>query len=278
MKETTPVYKDLWFRIIGCLLISEIIDSIGREESLLQRLGSKYFYYDLLGGFIIALLLWEATRFAIIRLDRRFDWLEKPVQRITLQLLFAVFLPAMLSFVFTMIFMKLAYGQNIFETSWLNSEFYTVVLFILFVNVIYFTWWLLLKWKTQGTADGPVKMPVQEYPVIEIARAGKKLLLSQQDIACAFLSNGYCYVKLFSGESFMTSYTLEELARMLDESVFFRANRQTLLNRKSCQSYKSIENGKIELDIHPPLKNAVIVSQKRASEFRKWVVSPLSST
>jgi hypothetical protein len=78
MKPNVPVYKDFWFTILSCLIISEIIDSIGREEPMLQRLASKYFYYDLLGGFVIALLLWEVTRFAIIRLDRHYDWLERP--------------------------------------------------------------------------------------------------------------------------------------------------------------------------------------------------------
>jgi len=278
MRLHSPVYRDFWVKIIGCLVISEIIDAMGREDSFFQRLGSKYFYFDLLSGFFIALLLWEVTRFAIIRLDRRYDWLEKPFQRIALQLVFCIAVPAALSFVFTATYMKLAYKQDIFQTSWLYSEFYTVILFIVFVNVIYFTWWLYLKWKSQPTDE--IKMVANNsngHSILEVTRAGKKILLQHKEVACAYLSNGYCYIRPFEGEVFVTNYSLDELARLLDEYNFFRVNRQTLISRKSCSAYKSIENGKIELEIVPPLKNPVIVSQKRASDFRKWIVLPLAS-
>lgn len=76
------------------------------------------------------------------RLDIKFDWLKQPVQRIALQLMLGIILPAFLSFVFTAAFMKLTYNQDIFETDWLFTEFYTVIIIIVFINLIYFTWWL----------------------------------------------------------------------------------------------------------------------------------------
>jgi len=278
MRLQTPVYKDFWVKIIGCLVISEIIDAMGREDSFFQRLGSKYFYFDLLSGFVIALLLWEITRFMVIWLDRHYDWLEKPFKRIASQLVFGIAVPALLSFLLTSLYMKLAYNQDIFKTSWLYSEFYTVILFIAFVNVIYFTWWLYLKWKTQSSAEiNPAVNNANGHPIIEVTRAGKKILLPHKEVACAYLSNGYCYIRPFEGDVFVTNYTLDELARLLDEHNFFRVNRQTLISRKSCSAYRSVENGKIELEIIPTLKNPVIVSQKRASEFRKWISLPLVS-
>jgi DNA-binding LytR/AlgR family response regulator len=273
-----PVYKDFWFKIIGCLVISELIDSIGREESIISRLGSKHFYYDLLSGFVMALLVWEVVRFLIIRLDRRYDWMQQPFKRIVLQLLFAIVLPAFLSFVLTMIYMKLAYNQDIFKSGWLNSEFYSVILFIILINLVYFTWWLYLNWKSQQELlNAPVVTNSTSNggrAIIEVTRGNKKVLLPQQDIACAYLRNSYCYIKPFDGEAFVTSYSLDELTRTLDGNHFFRVNRQTLISRKSCSAYRSIEHGKIELEINPPLKDVVIVSQKRASEFRRWASSP----
>ncbi len=275
MTTTPPVYKDFWFKIIGCLAISEITDSIGREESLLQRMSTRHFYTDLLGGFVIALLLWEIVRQIIRWLDRRYDWMEQPLKRILLQISLGVVLPSFLAFVGTMIFMKLAYNQDIFKTSWLNNEVYTVILLIVLINLVYLTWWLYLKWKEQHKASSNAESKSVSaeagYQVVEVSRAGKKILLPHQDIAYAYLNNGYCYIKPFEGDGFVTSYTLDELTRVLDENNFFRVNRQTLINRKSCAAYESIENGKIKLETNPALKTPVIVSQKRASEFRKWV-------
>jgi hypothetical protein len=278
-----PAYNDFWFKIGGSLVASQIIDSIGREESYFQRFTTKYFYTDLLGGFVIALLLWETVRFVVRYLDKSYDWFEKPIQRILLQLLLGVFVPALLSFFFTFAFMRLAYNQDIFKTQWLYNEFYAVILIIVLINLVYFTWWLYLasvKQKTASTDSSNVSLPDPANessklpgidPVVEVTKAGKTMLLGQTEIACAYLNNGYCYIRTFQDNAFITSYTLEQIVQILHKNYFFRANRQMIVSRKSCKGYKSIENGKIELDLTVSLKEPVIVSQKRASEFRRWI-------
>jgi hypothetical protein len=278
--QTAPVtYKDFWFKIIGCLLASYIIDALDREESILERLSSKYFYIDIAGGFVIALILWEFVRFITRYLDKRLFWSGQPVKRLVLQLLLGVVLPSFLSFVFTWIWMEFAYNQDIFKTSWLNNEFYTVILIILLINLIYFTWWLYLNWKQQNVfalQGYPAPATETAHKTIEVSKAGKTVLLPHTDIAYCYLSNGYCYIKPFEGDVFVTSYTLDESSRMLGEFLFFRVNRQFLVSRKSCIAYKSIENGKIELDLVPTYKSEVVVSQKRARDFRKWVSAAIA--
>jgi len=280
-----PVYKDFWFKIIGSLVASQIIDSIGREESYFHRFTTKYFYTDLLGGFVIALLLWETVRFVVRQLDKNYNWFEKPIQRILLQLIFGVFTPALLSFFFTFAFMRLAYNQDIFKTEWLYNEFYAVILIIVLINIVYLTWWLYLTWVQENKQKNAIsQLPPHALPgsgmpaaaiqaVVEVSQAGKTVLLRQNEIACAYLNNGYCYIKTFEENVFVTSYSLEEIMQTLDKNYFFRANRQILVSKRSCKGYKSIANGKIELDLNLPLKHAVIVSQKRASEFRRWIAS-----
>lgn len=277
MNMPPVVYKDFWFKIIGCLVSSYIIDALNREETIFQRLGSKYFYVDIAGGFVIALILWEIVRFATRYLDKRLSWTEQPVKRTLLQLLLGVFLPSLFSFVFTLLWMQIAYDQDIFKTSWLYNEFYTVVIIILFINLIYFSWWLYLVWKQQQdlilSTENKIGATDQQspYETIEVTKAGKTILLPQNNIAYSYLNNGYCYIKPFEGESFVTTYTLDELTKMLSQTHHFRVNRQILINKKACKAYKSIEFGKIELELDPASKIPVIVSQKRAKDFRKWI-------
>src|SRR6185503_12035726 len=140
-------YNDFWVKIIGSLVASEMIDSIGREESIFKRVTHPYFYTDLLGGFIISLILWEIVRFVIHRLDKKYNWIDHPARRIFFQFLFAVVVPAFLCFVFTLLFMKLVYNQDIFKTQWLYNEFYVVILVIVIINLVYFTWWLFMRWQ-----------------------------------------------------------------------------------------------------------------------------------
>ena len=115
-------YNDFWIKIPGSLIASEVVDALGRNESIFRRITTFSFYTDLLGGFVISLVLWEMIRYVVKRLDKKFDWFEQPVQRIALQLLLGIILPAFLSFVFTAVFMQLAYRQDIFETDCQGSR------------------------------------------------------------------------------------------------------------------------------------------------------------
>lgn len=282
--KTEVRYNDFWVKIIGSLVASEMIDSIGREESIFKRVTHPYFYTDLLGGFIISLILWEIVRFVIHRLDKKYNWIDHPARRISFQFLFAIVVPAFLCFVFTLLFMKLAYNQDIFKTEWLYNEFYVVILVIVIINLVYFTWWLFIRWqalhgqslvsqnpaKTNGDAAISSRTP-EPAAIITVTKAGKNILLPQTDITYVVLEGSYTFIKTVKGESFVTTYTLDELTRMLDPDSFFRANRQIIVSRHACKAYENIENGKISIDLSVDVKFPVIVSQKRAKAFRNWI-------
>jgi DNA-binding LytR/AlgR family response regulator len=281
--KTEVPYSDFWIKIIGSLVASEMIDSIGREESIFKRITHPYFYTDLLGGFMISLILWEIVRFVIRRLDKKYNWIDYPAQRISLQFLFAIVVPAFLCFVFTLLFMKLAYNQDIFKTEWLYNEFYVVILIIVIINLVYFTWWLFIRWqalhgqslvsqnpKTNRDAAMSNRIP-EPAAIITVTKAGKNILLPQNEITYVVLEGSYSFIKTLKAESFVTTYTLDELTKMLDPDSFFRANRQIIVSRNACKAYENIENGKISVDLSIDVKFPVIVSQKRAKAFRSWI-------
>jgi hypothetical protein len=284
--KTEIRYNDFWIKIIGSLIASEMIDSIGRYESIFRRVTHLYFYTDLLGGFVISLILWELVRFVIHRLDKKYSWIDYPAQRIFLQFLFAIVTPAFLCFVFTLLFMKLAYNQDIFKTEWLYNEFYVVILIIVIINLVYFTWWLFLRWQAlhaqsviarepgivNGDAPIPERIQVSETTaIITVTKAGKNILLPQTEITHVVLEGSYTFIKTGKGESFVTTYTLDELTKMLNPDSFFRVNRQIIISRNACRAYENIENGKISIDLSVDVKGPVIVSQKRAKAFRNWI-------
>lgn len=277
-------YHDFWVKIIGSLIASELIDALGRNGSILERINTISFFADLAAGFFISLLLWELIRFVIKKLDQRVDWFAQPVLRISLQLLFGVALPAFLAFVLTMFYMQLALQQDIFQTSWLHSEFFVVILIIVLINLVYFTWWLFLKNKngySQQSSVGSLQSSVHSQKIsspIQVTKGNTNILLQPTEIAYAILDGDYTFIFTTNGEHFVNTYTLDELLKKLDDTQFFRANRQTIIQRSACKSYRRMENGKIGLDLEPTPKNPVIISQKRASDFRKWISGqPISS-
>ena len=281
-------YNDFWVKIIGSLIASEMIDSIGRDESIFKRITHPYFYTDLLGGFVISIILWEIVRFVIYRLDKKYNWIDYPARRIFLQFLFAIVVPSFLCFVFTLLFMKLVYNQDIFQTEWLHNEFYGVILIIVIINLVYFTWWLFLRWqalhrqsligqsseKENGSGLTNHRTSISDpAAIITVTKAGKNILLPQVEITHVVLEGNYTFIKTVNGESFVTTYTLDELTKIMDADSFFRVNRQIIVSRNACKAYQNIENGKISIDLSVDIKTRVIVSQKRAKAFRNWITA-----
>lgn len=286
-KHVEEKYNDLPIQVCGSFWISYLIDAIGRPESVFERITTSYFYVDLLSGFLITFLLWEYLKRVVMFLDLRFEWFKETGLRLIFQLVLGFVVPSFFSFVLTYWYMKLIWNQDIFISQWLQNEFYVVQILLAFVNFYYFTYWLYLmngkstlsQISVQGINKSEIiNVDVQKgegfelkSAVIEVPKGGKNYLMPVSDMAYAYVKDNYSYIKQINNETFVTSYSLEDLYGMLDNNNFFRVNRQFIVNRKALKSYSSIENGKIEVEIDPISKDKIIISQKRAKAFREWI-------
>ena len=107
--------------------------------------------------------------------------------------------------------------------------------------------------------------------IIIVSSGKKNIPIQTAEIAYIFKSEEFTYLQTFDNNQYMMSYSLEELMSLLEEKDFFRANRQIIISIKSMLSFSNEENGKISLELSPKYKGDAIVSQKKASEFRKWL-------
>nr|HQV05427.1 LytTR family DNA-binding domain-containing protein [Chitinophagaceae bacterium] len=58
----------------------------------------------------------------------------------------------------------------------------------------------------------------------------------------------------------------------LDDSVFFRTNRQYIVNINYIKGYKPYEKVKLLVAVDlPDISHKIIVSQEQAPVFRKWM-------
>lgn len=92
-----------------------------------------------------------------------------------------------------------------------------------------------------------------------------------KDIAIFFKEN-LNYIYTLSGDKFIYDFTaLEEIEEVLDPKLFFRANRQTLLNINAIQSIKPYGNQKLMIHLKSPLKLEIDISREKAPLFKKWM-------
>ncbi len=91
------------------------------------------------------------------------------------------------------------------------------------------------------------------------------------EIAC-FTRESINFIYTFSGEKYILDFvTLEEVEELLDPSLFYRSNRQSIINLKAIASVKPHENQKLTVQLKSPLKLEVDISREKAPGFKKWL-------
>ena len=95
--------------------------------------------------------------------------------------------------------------------------------------------------------------------------------VNTKDIAC-FMKENIHYLFTFNGEKHIIEYnSMEEIEELLDPALFYRANRQYIINMDAIQSITPKENQKLTLTLKPPLKIQVDMSREKAPDFKKWM-------
>lgn len=65
--------------------------------------------------------------------------------------------------------------------------------------------------------------------------------------------------------------TLNYLMNQLPNQIFFRANRQVIINIQFIHSFKPFDNGRIQVNMKQDIYEPIIVSQENATEFKVWI-------
>ena len=74
------------------------------------------------------------------------------------------------------------------------------------------------------------------------------------------------------GKKYIADRNLTDLEEILDKSVFFRANRQYILNINFIRGFKPFERVKLSVDLTlPDINHNIIISQEMAPQFREWM-------
>ncbi|WP_299045775.1 LytTR family DNA-binding domain-containing protein [uncultured Polaribacter sp.] len=92
-----------------------------------------------------------------------------------------------------------------------------------------------------------------------------------KDIAFIYTENTITYVVCFDGKRSTTNASLDDMYANLDESLFFRANRQFIISIAAID--KIIKYGKSQLKILLRSKTSeeIIISKNKAAEFKQWL-------
>jgi DNA-binding LytR/AlgR family response regulator len=105
-----------------------------------------------------------------------------------------------------------------------------------------------------------------------IVRKGSAHVLTRaEDIALIYVENKICFIVDAQEKKFFCEMKLYELQRQLNPNMFFRVNRQFIVNVNFIKSFVPIQNLRLRIDLKIATPIEVTVSQEMTPHFKKWI-------
>jgi DNA-binding LytR/AlgR family response regulator len=101
----------------------------------------------------------------------------------------------------------------------------------------------------------------------------KILPIALSNIAFFYLKNGVVHLTTFDKKNYLINKNMEELSKIA-EPLFFRANRQFLVNRKAVLDASNYLSRKLSVSLSVPTEESITISKEKISQFLDWLTQP----
>ncbi len=91
------------------------------------------------------------------------------------------------------------------------------------------------------------------------------------DIAYFYTADKISFAMSFEGRRYPLDHNLEQVEELLDERIFFRINRQFIVQFKSIKEIHTHSKSRVKVIVEPKIDQELIVSTEKASDFKFWL-------
>jgi hypothetical protein len=299
--------RDLWIRVLVSLVLSLFFLFLG-SDSITDIVWGEYFLADLSASFLLVFIITSWISLLSGYFDRHYAWNTHTAARIVYQLIAGILIPAAFVLGYMYLYLIVVLGFRREEVPFFHTEFPISVLFIIFWNLLYAGYYFYREsrhsyrqleslkqqlFTFQHVQTGINMVPESQQhnketglddddepgltspgPSIRILVAvsgNKNIPIPVETIAYIHKKGTYTTLTTFQSETYLLNHPLDELIKLLDPALFFRANRQFIINLKACHYFTNEENGKLAIHLLPAYEEEVTISQKRSSAFKEWL-------
>jgi DNA-binding LytR/AlgR family response regulator len=137
-----------------------------------------------------------------------------------------------------------------------------------------------LKIKAHMTPEPPLQteriatlisgMKQQHRSTLLVHESDKIIPVSTKDIAFIYLGANGITIHSHTGKIYKINTSLDEMEKQLDNTTFFRANRQFIINRSAIQIAEHFFNRRLLVKLTLTTPEHVVISKIRTTDFLKW--------
>ncbi len=113
------------------------------------------------------------------------------------------------------------------------------------------------------------KQEFQKRILIRYADTIKAIEIS--DIAYFYTENKINFLCTFSKKTYPIDQNLDQIESLVDHAIFFRINRQFIVNIKAIANMVSYSKSRVKLELNPHTLIETIVSTERSPNFKNWL-------
>ncbi len=116
----------------------------------------------------------------------------------------------------------------------------------------------------------------RQYQERFIIHVGSQIkLIQDSEIAYLYTENKTVYIVTFDKQKYSMDSTLESFEKMLNPKLFFRINRQFIVQLKAIVKMVPASKQRIELTLDPSTSYETITSFERTPQFKKWLLGEI---
>ncbi len=91
------------------------------------------------------------------------------------------------------------------------------------------------------------------------------------DFSFFIMENENVKATTVKGQTYFVNYKLDEIINQVDPNLFYRANRQCIVNRNAIEKISMYFNGRLIIHTQPNAKEPIVVSKAKATDFKNWI-------
>ena len=264
--KPSPVsYNDTVFRVLLCILSAFLIAMYGSSAHYLDSISSRSLPVKFVAALFITAFFLQFVYRVTVRLDNDFDWKEKPLGRLALQFLLGILLPGSIDYIFLNLY-KWYFGLSTGDELVASQGGLPLMIMPVFLfNIYYFAYYHLLRRKEKK------KGPRTSRKTLLVNQGNRTVPIPLHEIRYIYHLDRINILVTAESKEFVLSETLDELDNILPKREFFRLNRKAIIHYLACSHFLPHGHGKLLVQLEPPAREEMVVSQARAPKFREWI-------
>jgi DNA-binding LytR/AlgR family response regulator len=204
----------------------------------------------------------------IVYLDRRLPFANNMSRRLLIQISTTVG-AALLTIIILTVILHYTFKGGPIPTEFFTYDLLIISVWFLIINSVYIGLNFYRKWQAaeQDRKDSRLKAGG-----IKVRSGNQERLVMYQNISGFTVEESYIVCFTLDGKKYVLDQSMDKLEKSLPAILFFRINRQFLLQRQVISGFERSANGKLDILLLPdcPFPSPVNLSRTRAAAFKQW--------